>query len=318
MSVQFALRSVFVALVTLLAAASVAAQPVSIPDGSHHKGSLESRNHPILIGNDVTVEGDAQTRNGAVTVGDRVKVGALGSRNGAISVGRDSQVGNVVARNGRVSLGAGSQAGLLEVRNGRVTVATKARVAEIDSRNGAIELEDDAEVIGKVSSRNGAIRGGQNVRVGGPIESRNGAVGFGAGSAIVGDIRSRNGAIRLNGVTVDGTLTSRSGDIVVTDGSVIASDLVIELDEASGQSSSWFFGWFGTWTYGDAGSIHVSGDSTVKGDVIVRLPEDYDGEAPSVTIDPGSRVLGAVRVDGRVDLKVAEGSAAKGIEQSAR
>jgi len=112
-------------------------------------------------------------------------------------------------------------------------------------------------------------------------------------------VQNRNGHIHLQQAQVKQNLTSRSGDLVVRDGSKVGGDLIIEIDENTG-NQGWFG--FGNTTYPKAGNIEILQNSEVAGNVIVRLPEDYDQEIPTITIDDSSRVLGEIMVDERVSI----------------
>jgi cytoskeletal protein CcmA (bactofilin family) len=178
-----------------------------------------------------------------------------------------------------------------------VLLGADTRVASLESRNGAIRVGASSRIEGNASTRNGKIELDQNVRVSGSLEARNGAIDLASGVSVDGDVKTRNGQIELNQALVKRSVSSRTGDLLLRNGSRVDGDLIIEITEQSGERS--WFGFGGT-RYPDAGNIELLGDSEVGGDIIVRLPEDYDGELPTVTIDASSRVTGELAIDERV------------------
>lgn len=263
-----------------------ASDSISIPAGTQHNGSLETRNSPISIGNESAVDGNVQSRNGSIVIGDSVTAR------------------NISTRNGSIGLGQGGQFGGIETRNGAIEVGAETRVDRIETRNGSIAIGNGAEVAGDVRSRNGGIRGSENTRIAGDVGNRNGTVQFATGSEIVGSITTRNGNIDLTRTSVGRDLKSLGGDVIVRAGSRIGGNVVIEIDEdAAGRRGGWF-GFGGQITYPEAGDIRILDGSEINGDVILLLPAEYDGELPTVEIDSTSSVLGNLRVDHRVALIV--------------
>lgn len=303
-------------LLLLAGSAAWAAETVEIEAGSRHEGTVETGNTPIRIHDGATVDGDVESRNGAVTLGTNVTAGEIRTRNGLISTGGGGHFGDLFTRNGTITLGPDSRAGEVGTRNGNITVGADSRVEGIESRNGSVALRDRVQASGGVGTRNGAIRGGEAVQVGQGVASRNGAVAFARGSRIEGDIETRNGSIQLQGAEAGGSLRSRSGNIELGTGTEITGDVRIEIDEDTGIRIGGFL-WFGGSTeYPDAGDISVREGSIVHGDLVVLLPADYDAEFPTVTIDGDSRVLGTVRVDARANLEITDGAGTGSIERA--
>lgn len=285
-----------IALLVLAVSAACANEPVRIEAGGHREGPVETRNGAVFVGNEATVDGDVKSRNGAISLGSGVTAGRLDTRNGAITAKEGGRFGDVSTRNGSIDLGANSRAGV------------------VSSRNGRIDVGPDSEVHG-LEARNGSIEGGTSVRVREGATSRNGSVFFDRGSRIGGNVSTRNGGIHLRGVEAGSSLQSRAGDIRLDGGTEVAGDVRIEVgpDDANVSGFLWFFS---TKSFPDAGDIHVLEGSTVRGDLVVRLPDDYDAEPPTVTVDADSRVEGTVRVDARAELAIAEGAAVGGIERT--
>lgn len=287
-------RQAIVALVACLAlvAGAAASDRVDLADGSRHAGDLVTRNGPIYIGNDVEVDGSVETRNGAVRIGDDGRFGDIGSRNGAITLGAGNQLGEVTTRNGSIELGSGNQAQALDTRNGNIVVGSGSRVD------------------GPVHTRNGSVRIGHDSEVSASVTTRNGRIALNPGSRVAGQLESRNGAIEIEQAEVGQEVTSRSGNIELRRSSRVGGDVVIDVAEISG---GWrLFG--GRVNYGDAGHIRILDDSLVEGNVIIRLPGNYNGEMPTVTVAADARVLGTIRVDSRVGLNI-DGEVVGGIQE---
>ena len=262
----------------LSAGAAVAAD---IAPGTVHEGDLESRNNAISIGDDARVEGNISARNGSVRIGDRVSAGDIETRNGGVRTGIGGEFGRVESRNGSIVLGADS------------------RAAELESRNGALRIGASSRIGGSTSTRNGKIELDPNVQVAGSLEARNGSISLANGVSVQGEAKTRNGQIQMDQAMVKQNVSSQSGDLLIHNGSRVDGDVIIDISEQSGERR-WFG--FGGNRYPDAGNIEILGGSVVGGNIIVRLPEDYDRDIPTVTIDSESQVNGEIMVDERVEV----------------
>jgi len=291
----------FLSAAFLLSAAAFASEPIRIEAGATHSGVLETRNSGIRIGDEARIDGRVVSRNGSIEVGRSVVSGDVSARNGAIRMGADGQFGDVVNRNGTIELGERSQAGRVESRNGSLVIGASSRTGELETRNGSITIGEGSEV-GGVETRNGSIRGQSGVIVQGNIDSRNGGVRLGADSIVSGGITSRNGNIELDQTIVGRNLQGRGGDIAVR-GSRIDGDVTIEVAEHDRSGWLWFRSHH---SWSDAGSIRILDGSEIGGDVVLLLPDDYDGKMPTVEVDASSSVSGSLRVDGRANLKIAD------------
>jgi hypothetical protein len=63
------------------------ADPIMIREGESHDGNLESRNDPITIESGATVNGNVDARNAPIMIGNDVEVGDVETRNGQVSLG---------------------------------------------------------------------------------------------------------------------------------------------------------------------------------------------------------------------------------------
>jgi hypothetical protein len=306
-------------LAALLVAAALAiplqavASAIHIESGSIKDGSLETRNNPIRIGDDVSVDGNIGSRNGSITLGERVSAGNVTTRNGSIGIGSGCQVERVSTRNGSIRIGSDCQAGGLDSRNGQISVASGSRIERVVSRNGAIVLGDQVTVDGTARTRNGGVQVGANTEVGGNVVTRNGRIALAPGSQVSGKVATRNGNIHLDGALIGQDLETMSGEVMLRNVSQVDGDLVIDLEEATASQRG--FLWFGrSANFPDVGSVHILEGSQLGGDLVIQLPADYDGKLPEVHIDAASSVLGNVRVDHRVKLSI-DGTVAGVIER---
>lgn len=272
-------------LFALIALPAMAGDNVHVPAGAVHDGNLETRNGFVRIGDRAVVEGSIESRNGSVEAGASVVAGDVRTRNGAIKLGDGGQFGRIESRNGPIELGAESSAGAIETRNGSIRIGATSRTGRIDSRNGSIAIDAD-------------------VAVDGPASTRNGGVTLARGSRVDGKITTRNGGVELDGATVGQGIQSRTGDIVLNADSSVGGDLIIEVGEHDGSRSSGFFGFGASQSWPRAGSVRVLDDSLVEGDLVLRLPTDYDERLPVVEVAQGARVTGNLVIDSRAELIV--------------
>lgn len=297
---NFLTVSILAATFLLTVSVALATERIRIEPGASHNGALETRNSDISIGDEATINGPVVTRNGSIEAGQFVTSGSISSRNGGIRLGPDGRFESISTRNGAIRLGERSRAGRLESRNGSLMIGAGSQTSALETRNGAITIGDRSEVESGIRTRNGLVRGQSGVAVDGDINSRNGHVRFGSGSTLSGDITTRNGNIELDQTSVGRNVRSRAGDIILR-GSRVDGDVRVELEQQEG--SSWF--WFrSNHSYSNAGNISILDGSEVTGDVVLLLPEDYDGDVPKVEIDARSSVSGKLRIDRRASLEV--------------
>ncbi len=179
--------------------------------------------------------------NGSITVGDGAVVsGSLGTVNGAIRVGENAQVKAVETVNGSLTIGSGVKSGGL-------------------------------------STVNGAIGVGSDTTVDGAIEAVNGSISLDNGSSVSGYVENVNGAISLVGSEIAGDLTTVTGNIDLSDASVIKGDIIVE------KPGGWNLSW-------------------------------NKSRKPEITIGPGSRVDGKIRLEREVNLFISEKAEVGGVE----
>ncbi len=281
------------------------AQGIQIESGSVEGGALETRNEPIRIGDEVSIKGPIGSRNGSITIGSQVIAESITNRNGSISVGQGGQFGDISTRNGSVHLGDANRTGKVESRNGQIRLGDENISGTLTSRNGSIVVGRGSQVDGNVDTRNGSVTLNDQVAVSGGISTRNGAIQLSPGSEVADMVSTRNGRIKLDNAVVAGDLRTRAGDLVLDNASRVGGDLVMDLGDLP--ESGGRFLWFSrSVNHPDAGRIHILGGSEVTGDVIVKLPETFEGKPPVVEIAADSTVHGNIEIDERVEL-VADG-----------
>ena len=135
--------------------------------------------------------------------------------------------------NGNVFVGHGAvvRDGELATVNGRIVIGQDAEVAQCATVNGSIHIKSGATT-GDLKAVNGALRIEQDATVGGNVELVNGGIKADKGVAIAGDVTTVNGSIYLAGVTVDGVVSNHTGDITLTEGSVVRRG--VEVHESNG------------------------------------------------------------------------------------
>jgi hypothetical protein len=289
-----------VLLIATALSSAVLAGPILIRSGESHTGNLESRGDSITIESGARVHGNVDSRNAPIIIGNDVEVGDVESRNGQVSLGDRVVAGKIETRNGRIRVGSGCEIASVSARNGQIVIGDSSRTAGIDSRNGSVSVGSGVIVNGSVDSRNGAIAIDTETRVNGDLVSRNATIALASGSTATGSAETRNGDVRLSSAFISQDIRTRYGSIVLDGGSSVGGDIVIEIVKHGGDSS-----WGnGSDDWSDAGGISVSTGSVVGGDIIVILDQAFDADPPTVVIEDGARVEGAIRVDSRTQLTV--------------
>ncbi len=165
--------------------------------------------------------------------------------------------------------------------NGSVTVGADADLqGDAETVNGSVQIEDGARTH-NISSVNGGIRIGERVTVDGDIESVNGSLRVGEDSTVSGHVETVNGGIDLSGVTIERSVRTVTGKIVLDRGTRIEGDIVVR------ESRGWN-GWGGR---RQVQEIELRDGSIVTGDILV---ED-DERKVRVTLSGGSVVQGRIQ-----------------------
>ena len=174
----------------------------------------------------------------------------------------ESVNGNVTIEEG-VQLDASSEVSTV---NGSIRVGANAVVGEVETVNGSVKFGDYARA-DAVSTVNGSIRMPEGVDVAGNVETVNGSLKLGSSGRVGGSLENVNGSIELTAATVEGSVITYSGDVVITDGSTVGGDLMVKKSKSNG------------WKWGKR-------------------------KTPEVVIGPNSRVQGDLVFEREVDLYV--------------
>lgn len=176
---------------------------------------------------------------------------------------------NISKVNGAITAEAGHRYGSLSTVNGAIRVRSGAEAASAETVNGSITVEDEARV-GALETVNGAIRLGARVVVEGDIEAVNGGLTAGPGTVVKGSMENVNGSFMLEGVEVEGSLSTVNGRV----------DLVRD--------------------------VHVAGGLTVHKPSGLRWFGWGTRTPPTVIVGPGSKIAGPLVFEQEVELYLHE------------
>ncbi len=170
--------------------------------------------------------------------------------------------------NGGITVGSNALiSGSLETVNGAIRIDDSVQLTDAATVNGSIRIGDGL-VAEDLESVNGTIRIGRNAAISGGISVVNGKIRLGAGSSVAEDVSNVNGELRIVGSEIGGKLSTVTGDVWLTDNSVLRGDLIIEKPE----------GWRNRW----------------------------GRRKPKIVIGPGSRVLGTIEAEHEIELFISD------------
>lgn len=177
--------------------------------------------------------------------------------------------------NGSIAVGRGAVVkGDLSTVNGRIRIDSDARVEEVSTVNGSLRI-DSGSSTESLSTVNGGIDVDENVTVDGSIEAVNGEIDIDKGSTVARNVENVNGEIELRAGTVEGDISTVSGDIRLSGSAVVFGDIIVE-------KPGW--GW-----------------------------NSKKSRVPKVVIGPGAKVHGDIRVERAVDLYISETAEVGGV-----
>lgn len=216
----------------------------------------------------------------AFTVGFLIllmSVPALGaSINKSVKIAAGEEAGGATSVNGSITVGDDATVtGNLKTVNGSIRVDSGANIEEASTVNGGLRLADGVRTEG-LSTVNGSINVGEKGIVDGDVSAVNGRISIGSGTSVSDDVGNVNGQIGLSGAEVGGDLSTVNGDIELSDGAVVKGDLVVE------KPSNWSWG-------------------------------KEKSRKPRIVIGPGSRVVGTIRLERKVELFISESAEVGGV-----
>ncbi len=198
------------------------------------------------------------------------------SINKSVKIGAGEESGGASSVNGSVSVGANAVVtGNVKTVNGKVRVDAGASIQNASTVNGGLKIAADVNGA-NLSTVNGSISVGESATISGGIEAGNGGISVAKGATVAKDVGNVNGQIKLSGTEVGGDVSTVSGDIRITDGSVVKGDVIVE------KPNSW--GW----------SKKIS-------------------RKPRVVIGPGATVEGTIELEREVELFISETASVGGV-----
>ena len=188
--------------------------------------------------------------------------------NKSIEIEAGSQSGGRSTVNGGITVGSNALIdGSLETVNGAIRIDDSVKLSDATTVNGSIRIGDGL-IAESVESVNGTIRIGRNATIAGGLSVVNGKIRLGTGSSVAEDVSNVNGELRIAGSELGGNLSTVTGDVWLTDNSLLRGDMIIE-------KPGGFRNRFGR-------------------------------RKPKIVIGPGSRVLGTIRAEHEIELFISE------------
>ena len=175
--------------------------------------------------------------------------------------------------NGSVNGTAGETYGELSAVNGNVRVGRGTTADEAKTVNGGITVEDEAK-LGEVSTVNGSLRIGEGVTIERTASTVNGHVALGKRTRVKGDVSTVSGEIEIHGAEVGGKLTTRNGDIDLTDGARVLGGILVKKNNVN----SWFSG-----DKSDPPTVHICSTCVVEGELRFERPVE-------LRVDQGAKI----------------------------
>jgi len=178
--------------------------------------------------------------------------------------------------NGSITVGDNATVtGSLSTVNGTIRVGEGARIEEATTVNGSLRVSSGVKAE-DLETVNGAIKVGENVEVDGDVSAVNGSISLKEGSSVTRSLSNVNGDIDLEGSNIGEDVSTVNGDVTLEDGAVI------------------------------------------KGDIVIEKPHGWNNRRgskdPTITIGPGSRVEGIIRLERKVKLYISETAEVGGVE----
>lgn len=190
----------------------------------------------------------------------------------ASPVTRASDAGSISTVNGQVVASEGQTYDTLSTVNGQVHVGRGVTAKEAKTVNGQVLIEEDVK-LGKASTVNGQLRVGQGSTIEHEASTVNGGVKLEKRVRVGGDVSTVSGEITLDGAEVGGSLTTRNGDIELTDGAHVHGNINVKKKNDSG------------WSWGKDEPIEVRICSTCVVDGELRFERPVE-----LYVQPGAKI----------------------------
>lgn len=130
---------------------------VKIPDGGTASGA-SSVNGSVTVGTYATINGDLETVNGSIRIGEGTTLADAETVNGSLRVGDSVRARNLETVNGKILVGGNVTVdGGISAVNGKIEVGAGTQVArDVENVNGQIELSG-SRISGGVKTVNGSV-----------------------------------------------------------------------------------------------------------------------------------------------------------------
>jgi DUF4097 and DUF4098 domain-containing protein YvlB len=160
--------------------------------------------------------------------------------------------------NGSVYIGDNAKVlGNCSTVNGKIQVGENCQVRSLSTVNRGVTIGSDTEVDGKISTVNGSVTCEESVQVDGNISTVNGSITCRRGVRVDGKLSNVNGDIKLTKTVIKDDIHTHTGDLVLADHSIVEGDIIILRSRNVSIKHREI-------------TIHISGESVVKGDIINR------------------------------------------------
>ncbi|NOX67933.1 MAG: polymer-forming cytoskeletal protein [Gammaproteobacteria bacterium] len=195
----------------------------------------------------------------------------------SIAAGRTTEGHSTV--NGSISVGSDVVVnGSLQTVNGTIRISDNVTLQDAGTVNGAVRIGIGVRA-DEITSVNGAIRIGEGAVISDEVSVVNGKIEIASGSTVAGDVSNVNGEITIEGTEIGGDLTTVTGDVLLTDNSLLRGSLIIEKP--------------GGWRWG------------------------RKDRKPRIVIGPGSQVVGMIRADQEIELFISDSAEVGGVSGEA-
>jgi cytoskeletal protein CcmA (bactofilin family) len=175
----------------------------------------------------------------------------ISSVNGSVKASPGETYDSVSAVNGNVRVGSSAIVDTAKTVNGEIKVESNAKLGEVKTVNGSLDIGDDVVIERSATTVNGSVELGRRTRV-------------------AGDVSTVSGQIDLKGAEVGGKLTTRNGDIELTDGARVRGGIHVKTKN----DSNW--GWNGK--DGEPIKVHICSTCTVDGELRFDRPVELHVE----------------------------------------
>jgi len=130
---------------------------VKVPDGGQSDGA-SSVNGSVTVGSYATINGDLETVNGSIRIGEGTTLRDAGTVNGSLRAGDSVRARNLETVNGKIQIGANVTVdGDVTAVNGKIEIGTGSQVARsVENVNGTIDVAG-GRVSGNVRTVNGGV-----------------------------------------------------------------------------------------------------------------------------------------------------------------